>query len=65
MRQIPKYTIYKKLEDFKLPFLIKQFQEEEKKEFDYKGNISQCKTMMGLYIYGQIRLIQQILDKEI
>ena len=32
--QIPKYTIYEKLEEGKLPVLIKRFEVEEKKEFD-------------------------------
>ena len=63
--QIPKYTIYEKLEEGKLPVLIKRFEVEEKKEFDYHGNISQCNTMMGLFFYGQITLIREILDREI
>ena len=63
--RLAKKTIYHKLEDYRLPALKESFKIEEGKEYDCKNGTKQCKTRMGLFYYGQISLIEDILNREI
>ena len=62
---VAKKSIYQRLEDYKLPALKESFKIAEGKEYDYKNGTLQAKTRMGLYVYGQIHLIEDILNREI
>jgi len=62
---LPRRNIYQKLEDFRLPVLLKYFKEHEGKDYENEADITQCKTQYGLYLYGQITLLHEIINKEI
>ena len=62
---VAKKSIYQRLEDYKLPALKESFKIAEGKEYDWKNGTRQCKTEMGLFYYGQISLIEDILNREI
>ena len=60
-----KYTLRYKLEQYRLPVMLQFFKKHEGKDYDDKVGIEQVKTQYGLYLYGQITLIEEILNKEI
>ena len=47
------------------PAILKYFKKHEGKDYNDKVGIEQVKTQYGLYLYGQITLIEQILNREI
>jgi len=51
--------------NWRLPVLLKHFKKHEGKDFENKADITQCKTQYGLYLYGQITLLHEIINKEI
>tara|TARA_R100000329_G_scaffold47179_1_gene43994 strand:+ start:911 stop:1111 length:201 start_codon:yes stop_codon:yes gene_type:complete len=63
--QLPQYTLRYKLEQFRLPAMLEFFKKHEGKDYDKKIGIEQVNTQYGLYLYGQITLIEEILNKEI
>ena len=63
--RLPQYTLRYKLEQFRLPAMLEFFKKHEGKDYDKKIGIEQVNTQYGLYLYGQITLIEEILDKEI
>ena len=63
--QLPQYTLRYKLEQFRLPAMLEFFKKHEGKDYDNKIGIEQVNTQYGLYLYGQITLIEEILNKEI
>ena len=60
-----KYTLRYKLEQYRLPVYLQFFKKHEGKDYDNKIGIEQVNTQYGLYLYGQITLIEEILNKEI
>jgi hypothetical protein len=60
-----KYTLRYKLEEWRLPVILKYYKEHEGKDYNDKVGIEQVKTQYGLYLYGQITLIEEILNKQI
>ena len=60
-----KYTLRYKLEQYRLPVYLQFFKKHEGKDYDKKIGIEQVNTQYGLYLYGQITLIEEILNKEI
>ena len=60
-----KYTLRYKLEQYRLPVMLQFFKKHEGKDYDDKVGIEQVKTQYGLYLFGQITLIEEILNKEI
>tara|TARA_R100001086_G_C11698817_1_gene220783 strand:+ start:431 stop:631 length:201 start_codon:yes stop_codon:yes gene_type:complete len=60
-----KYTLRYKLEQYRLPVMLQFFKKHEGKDYDHKVGIEQVKTQYGLYLYGKITLIEEILNKEI
>ena len=60
-----KYTLRYKLEKYRLPVMLQFFKKHEGKDYDNKIGIEQVNTQYGLYLYGQITLIEEILNKEI
>ena len=60
-----KYTLRYKLEEWRLPAILKYYKKHEGKDYNDKVGIEQVKTQYGLYLYGQITLIEQILNREI
>ncbi len=62
---LPTINIHKNLEDFRLPALLKYFKKHEGKDFDNEIDITQCETQYGLYLYGKITLLKEIINKEI
>ena len=63
--QLPQYPLRYKLEQFRLPAMLEFFKKHEGKDYDNKIGIEQVNTQYGLYLYGQITLIEEILNKEI
>ena len=63
--QLPQYTLRYKLEQWRLPAMLEFFKKHEGKDYDNKIGIEQVNTQYGLYLYGQITLIEEILNKEI
>lgn len=63
--RLPQYTLRYKLEQFRLPAMLEFFKKHEGKDYDKKIGIEQVNTQYGLYLYGQITLIEEILNKEI
>ena len=63
--RLPQYTLRYKLEQFRLPAMLEFFKKHEGKDYDKKIGIEQVNTRYGLYLYGQITLIEEILNKEI
>ena len=63
--QLPQYTLRYKLEQWRLPAMLEFFKKHEGKDYDKKIGIEQVNTQYGLYLYGQITLIEEILNKEI
>lgn len=63
--KLPQYTLRYKLEQWRLPVILKYFKEHEGKDYNDKIGIEQVKTQYGLYLYGQIVLIEDILNREI
>ena len=55
-----KYTLR-----YKLPVMLQFFKKHEGKDYDDKVGIEQVNTQYGLYLFGQITLIEEILNKEI
>ena len=45
--------------------MLEFFKKHEGKDYDKKIGIEQVNTQYGLYLYGQITLIEEILNKEI
>ena len=62
---LAKYTLTYKLEYWRLPAILKFYKKHEGKDYNDKVGIEQVKTQYGLYLYGQISIIEQILNKEI
>lgn len=62
---LPKYTLTYKLINWRLPVLLKHFKKHEGKDYENEDDITQCKTQYGLYLYGQITLLHEIINKEI
>tara|TARA_R100000655_G_scaffold53198_2_gene91084 strand:+ start:55 stop:255 length:201 start_codon:yes stop_codon:yes gene_type:complete len=62
---LAKYTLTYKLEHWRLPAVLKYYKKHEGKDYNDKVGIEQVKTQYGLYLYGQITIIEQILNKEI
>tara|TARA_B100000424_G_scaffold162302_1_gene124303 strand:+ start:92 stop:292 length:201 start_codon:yes stop_codon:yes gene_type:complete len=60
-----KYTLRYKLEQYRLPVMLQFFKKHEGKDYDHKVGIEQVNTQYGLYLFGQITLIEEILNKEI
>ena len=60
-----KYTLRYKLEKYRLPVMLQFFKKHEGKDYDDKVGIEQVNTQYGLYLFGQITLIEEILNKEI
>jgi len=63
--RLPQYTLRYKLEQYRLPVMLQFFKKHEGKDYDNKIGIEQVNTQYGLYLYGQITLIEEILNKEI
>ena len=63
--RLPQYTLRYKLEQYRLPAMLEFFKKHEGKDYDKKIGIEQVNTQYGLYLYGQITLIEEILNKEI
>ena len=63
--KLPQYTLRYKLEQWRLPAILKFYKKHEGKYYNEKLGIEQVKTQYGLYLYGQISLIEEILNKEI
>ena len=63
--RLPQYTLRYKLEQWRLPAMLEFFKKHEGKDYDKKIGIEQVNTQYGLYLYGQITLIEEILNKEI
>ena len=61
---VAKKSIYHKLEDY-LESLKNEFKSYELKDYDFQDGLSQCNTRKGCFVFGKIRMVEQILDKEL
>ena len=61
---VAKKSIYHKLEDY-LEILKNEFKSYELKDYDFQDGLSQCNTRKGCFVFGKIRMVEQILDKEL
>ena len=61
---VAKKTIYHKLEEY-LEILKNEFKSYELKDYDFQDGLSQCNTRKGCFVVGKIRMVEQILDKEL
>ena len=62
--RLAKKSIYHKLEDY-LESLRNEFKSYELKDYDFQEGLSQCNTRKGCFVFGKIRMVEQILDKEL
>jgi hypothetical protein len=42
-----------------------EFKSYELKDYDFQEGLSQCNTRKGCFVFGKIRMVEQILDKEL
>ena len=61
---VAKKSIYHKLEDY-LEILKNEFKSYELKDYDFQDGLSQWNTRKGCFVVGKIRMVEQILDKEL
>ena len=62
--RLAKKSIYHKLEDY-LESLKNEFKSYELKDYNFQDGLSQCNTRKGCFVFGKIRMVEQILDKEL